>query len=50
VVLIATTLVGNVGNVMVVGAVVCDRRLRKEGNVFIVNLAIADLCVTSESL
>ncbi|ELT94145.1 hypothetical protein CAPTEDRAFT_64190, partial [Capitella teleta] len=47
IILIATTLIGNVGNVLVIGAVVCDRKLRKEGNVFIVNLAIADLCVTS---
>ncbi len=31
---------------MVVGAVVSDKRLWKEGNVFIVNLAFADLCVT----
>ena len=34
------------GNVFVVGAVFSDKRLWKEGNVFILNLAFADLCVT----
>lgn len=43
-----TTVVGNFGNVMVIGAVLTHRPLRKEGNIFIVNLAIADLCVTGE--
>ncbi len=49
VLLCATTLIGNIGNAMVIGAVVCDKRLQKESNIFIVNLAIADLCVTGES-
>ena len=39
---------GNIGNVMVIGAVLVDRRLRKSGNLFILNLAVADLCVTGE--
>ena len=44
------TLVGNCGNTMVIGAVLSDRNLRsKEGNMFIMNLAIADLCVTGRS-
>ena len=39
--------IGNVGNTLVIGAVLCDKHLRsKEGNMFILNLAIADLCVT----
>ena len=44
-----STLIGNVGNVLVIGAVLSDRRLRRqEGNIFILNLATADLCVTSK--
>ena len=31
---------------LITGAVLTDKRLWKEGNVFIVNLAAADLCVT----
>ena len=46
VLLLITTVCGNIGNVMVIGAVLTDRRLRKAGNLFILNLAIADLCVT----
>ena len=38
------------GNIMVVGAVISDKRLWKEGNIFIVNLAIADLCVTGKNI
>ncbi len=34
------------GNMTVIGAVYSDKRLWKEGNIFILNLAIADLCVT----
>ena len=49
VLLCTTTMVGNIGNTMVIGAVFCDKRLRKESNIFIVNLAIADLCVTGEN-
>ena len=49
VLLCTTTMVGNIGNTMVIGAVFCDKRLRKESNIFIVNLAIADLCVTGET-
>ena len=48
--LILTTLSGNVGNILVIGAVTTDRRLKKSGNLFILNLAIADLCVTGEYL
>ncbi|CAH1783573.1 unnamed protein product [Owenia fusiformis] len=45
--LCATTLVGNIGNILVIGAVYCDRTLRScFSNIFIVNLAVADLCVT----
>ena len=40
------TVVGNIGNVMVLGAIAVDRRLWKIGNIFICNLAVADLCVT----
>ena len=48
VLLIIFTTMGNVGNVCVIGAVFSDRRLWKESNVFIVNLAIADLLVTGK--
>lgn len=44
--LIIFTSIGNLGNFCVLGAVFCDKRLRTESNVFIVNLAIADLCVS----
>ncbi|XP_038052427.1 melatonin receptor type 1B-B-like [Patiria miniata] len=37
---------GLVGNVLVIGAVLVHRRLRVLGNVFVINLAIADMCVT----
>ncbi len=43
-----TTVVGNIGNTFVIGAVIVDKRLWREGNIFIVNLAIADLCVTGK--
>ena len=44
-----TTVSGNIGNMLVIGAVTTDKRLRKAGNVFILNLAIADLCVTGKN-
>ncbi|XP_064621987.1 melatonin receptor type 1B-like [Lineus longissimus] len=40
-------MIGNIGNVMVIGAVLSDKKLMTQGNVFILNLAIADLTVTS---
>ncbi|XP_071476522.1 melatonin receptor type 1B-B-like [Diadema antillarum] len=39
---------GNVGNILVMGAILIDRKLRNTvANIFIFNLAIADFCVTS---
>ncbi|XP_074641503.1 melatonin receptor type 1C-like [Tubulanus polymorphus] len=45
-ILIIFTITGNIGNTMVIGAVLTDKRLWSKGNVFIMNLAIADMCVT----
>lgn len=40
--------IGNIGNILVIGAVLSYRRLlRNIGTMFIVNLAIADLCITA---
>lgn len=33
------------GNLLVIAAIFCDRRLRRVGNIFIVNLAISDILV-----
>ena len=41
------SVVGTAGNLLILGSVYCYKRLRKARNAFIVNLAIADLCVTS---
>ncbi|XP_060591398.1 melatonin receptor type 1A-like isoform X3 [Ruditapes philippinarum] len=39
--------VGNVGNILVIGAVISYRPLlRNKGSMFVINLAIADLCIT----
>ncbi|XP_069136188.1 melatonin receptor type 1B-like [Argopecten irradians] len=45
--IVVSMLVGFVGNILVIGAVCVHRRLRTTGNVFIVNLAIADLVVVA---
>ena len=37
---------GIIGNIMVIGAVLVHKRLRVLSNAFIVNLAVADLCVS----
>ncbi|KAL4217062.1 hypothetical protein ACF0H5_023518 [Mactra antiquata] len=42
-----SVVLGNIGNVMVIGAVVSYRPLlRNKGSMFVINLAIADLCIT----
>lgn len=46
--LVLSTLAGNIGNTMVIGAMLSDKRLWKEANIFILNLALADLCVTGQ--
>nr|XP_054761573.1 melatonin receptor type 1B-B-like [Lytechinus pictus] len=39
---------GNIGNMLVMGAILTDKKLRNTvANIFIFNLAIADFCVTS---
>ncbi|XP_030845478.1 melatonin receptor type 1B-B-like [Strongylocentrotus purpuratus] len=39
---------GNIGNMLVMGAILIDKKLRNTvANIFIFNLAIADFCVTS---
>ncbi len=37
---------GMVGNTLVIGAVLAHKKLRVLSNAFIVNLAVADLCVS----
>ena len=41
------TVVGTVGNTLVIGAVLIHRKLRVLSNVFIVNLAVTDLIVST---
>lgn len=45
--LITIMLVGLVGNVSIIGAIVLEKKLKFVGNAFIVNLAVADLIVTA---
>ena len=40
-------IIGTIGNIMVLGAIVLYRPLRNARNAFLVNLAIGDLCVTT---
>nr|CAB3254747.1 5-hydroxytryptamine receptor-like [Phallusia mammillata] len=44
--LVILTVVGTVGNFLVIFSIICARRVNKNGNVFIINLALADLIVT----
>ena len=39
-------LVGTFGNLLVICSIIYDQRLLKHGNVFIINLAVADLIVS----
>ncbi|XP_072029375.1 melatonin receptor type 1B-B-like [Amphiura filiformis] len=39
--------VGTVGNILVIGSVFVHKKLRNLGNIFIANLATADLCVSA---
>ena len=43
--LVISCVSGLIGNILVVGAVIVSKKLRTTGNMFIVNLAIADLIV-----
>lgn len=47
VVIVITAVIGLFGNILIIGAVCVHRKLRTTGNLFIVNLAIADLVVVS---
>ena len=40
-------LVGSVGNLIVIFSIILEKRIHAHGNIFIVNLAIADLLVSS---
>ena len=46
-ILIVIAAVGTIGNLLIIGAVCIYKRLRVQSHVFIVNLAVADLLVTS---
>lgn len=46
-ILILVAAVGTIGNLLIIGAVCIYKRLRVRSHVFIVNLAVADLLVTS---
>ena len=43
----AMSILGTIGNLLVLGALLVHKRLRVLGNVFVGNLAIADLCVSA---
>ncbi|XP_039263412.2 melatonin receptor type 1A-like [Styela clava] len=45
--LILIILVGLIGNISIIGAIVLEKKLKFVGNAFIVNLAVADLIVTA---
>ncbi|XP_039269691.2 melatonin receptor type 1A-like [Styela clava] len=45
--LIIVILLGIVGNISIIGAILLEKKLKFAGNAFIVNLAVADLVVTS---
>ncbi|XP_069120182.1 melatonin receptor type 1A-like [Argopecten irradians] len=45
--LVMSCIVGIVGNTLVIGAVIVSKRLRTTGNMFIVNLAVADLIIVT---
>ena len=42
----SASIVGTLGNLGILGAIVCNKQLHHSRNIFITNLAIADLCVT----
>ena len=41
------SIVGTLGNLGILGAIACTKQLHHSRNIFIANLAIADLCITS---
>ena len=43
--LFIATLVGTSGNLLVIFSIIYDKRVHRHGNVFIINLAVADLIV-----
>lgn len=45
--LVIIILVGVIGNVSIIGAIILEKKLKFVGNAFIVNLAVADLIVTA---
>ena len=47
VILCVVAIFGTFGNVFIIGAVCLHRKLRVRGNIFVVNLAVADLVITS---
>ncbi|OWF52575.1 melatonin receptor type 1A-like [Mizuhopecten yessoensis] len=42
-----SSVTGLIGNILVIGAVIVSRRLRTTGNMFIVNLAVADIIIVT---
>jgi len=45
--LLLVSIVGTFGNLLVISSIVYKKRLHKHGNIFIVNLAVADLIVST---
>ncbi len=43
----SASIIGTVGNLLVLGAVATSKQLRNTRNTFLVNLALADLCITT---
>ena len=44
--LLFVSVFGSIGNLLVISSIIYKRRLHKHGNIFIVNLAVADLIVS----
>ena len=44
--LIALMVVGSLGNLLVISSIIHEKRVNKSGNIFIINLAVADLFVS----
>lgn len=44
--LIVLMVVGSLGNLLVISSIIHEKRVNKSGNIFIINLAVADLFVS----
>ena len=44
--LIVLMVVGSLGNLLVISSIIHEKRVNKSGNIFVINLAVADLFVS----